>query len=398
MPGMLERLFTPWRLLGVIAVLAVIATLVERPSSAVASDYRLTTYAHDPTGARGMHETLERLDLRVRRRTEGFRGVLDTGAVYVVLDPPIDLTRGEVAVLLDAVSRGAGLIVAATGRSRLTDSLDIRSVFDDLRFAPRLALIDTLWAVPDEVQGRPLAPWPRSFLTFQSPPGPDTVTLVAARGVARGGRRVPVVLGMRHGRGRVAVIADPGFLRNDVLRHTRGPVLFVRLLEWVRPAPAAPLIFDEYHQGFGTHANLVAAIAHYLAGTSSGRALAQLAAAGLVLLIAHGARPLPPRAAPRAERRSALEHVDALARAYQRAGAAGTVARRLIRGLRRRHALGVTGGDDARYLRALRGRRPSLAADVAVLEDALAGGPPAGRPEAVADAITRVDLALASIR
>lgn len=394
MAGTLERLLTPSRLALIIVALSVAALLVERPMPGIASGYRLTTYAYDANGARGLHEILERLELPVRRRSEGFRSTLRSNATYVLLDPPLDVTRGEVATLLDAVERGAGLIVAATGPSRLTDSLDVRSVFDDLRYAPQLTLIDSAWRVPREGGGTLLPAWPRSFLTFQSPPGSDTVTFVAATSRSRaGGRPLPVVMGLRHGRGRIVVIADPGFLRNDVLRYSRGAVLFVRLIEWVRPTPGAAVVFDEYHQGFGTHANILAASVDFLTGTPIGRALAQLAIAGLVLIVAIGARPIAPDPVIQLQRRSPLEHVGALARAYQRAGAAGTAARRLIHGLRRRHPLAVTRGDDSLYLRTLRARRPALASDITVLEAAI-GGAATPRLDRVADAVRRVDLAL----
>src|SRR3954465_4308284 len=96
------------------------------------------------------------------------------------------------------------------------------------------------------------------------------------------------------------------------------------------------LVFDEYHQGFGTHPGTLRAIVVYLARSSSGHVLLQGMLAGLVLLLALGPRPLPPHEIERVERRSPLEHVGALAQAYARVGGTRAATTRLLHGVRRR--------------------------------------------------------------
>ena len=76
------------------------------------------------------------------------------------------------------------------------------------------------------------------------------------------------------------------------------------------------IVFDEYHHGFGTHANTRAVTVRALTRTGAGRTVLQLALAGLLLLLALGVRPVKPQPRHSIERRSALEHVGALARAY----------------------------------------------------------------------------------
>jgi hypothetical protein len=94
--------------------------------------------------------------------------------------------------------------------------------------------------------------------------------------------------------------------------------------------------------------------------------------AALALLVVLGMRALPPSPRSRIERRSPMEHVGALARAYEQVGATRTVSRRLLRGLRRRHPLGARHGDeDEVFLDALRSRYPSLASDVELLRRAI---------------------------
>jgi hypothetical protein len=211
----------------------------------------------------------------------------------------------------------------------------------------------------------------------------------------------PAVVGLPLGRGRVVAVADPDLLRNDVLRVCRwnAGVLAVRALEWLGEPAGRRLVFDEYHHGYGSHADPLGATGRALVRTPPGRLALQLAAAGLVLLAAAGIRPVAPAARRPIERRSPLEHVGALARAYEQVGATRLAARRLVRGLRRRHGVGAQrlGGEgaggadaDASFLRQTAARRPALAEDVRRLERALAEG---AREDlaAVGEAAARID-------
>jgi len=165
-----------------------------------------------------------------------------------------------------------------------------------------------------------------------------------------------------------------------------------RALEYLAAGrgPGPALVFDEYHQGFGRHPSTVRAIGRALFGDPRGRVLAQALVAALVLLAALGARAVAPRPTARMARRSPLEHVGALARAYSQIGATRLATRRLVHGIRRRHgAWGTAAGgtpragggsgaeSDEEFLAALAARRPALAEDAALLADSLrtAGSP-----------------------
>ena len=174
----------------------------------------------------------------------------------------------------------------------------------------------------------------------------------------------PAVLGIPFGAGRIVVLADPGIVRNSLLSQHELVILPQRLLEWTAPSMAAPVIFDEYHHGLGNHGSAIRAIRGALFATPAGRAGVQLLLAGLVLLLALGARPIGARARMRLERRSPLEHVGALSRAYMQKGATRLAARRLVRGIRRRHGGAARSGDDEAYLRRLAERHPALAPSV----------------------------------
>jgi hypothetical protein len=136
----------------------------------------------------------------------------------------------------------------------------------------------------------------------------------------------------------------------------------------------------------------------YLAGTPSGHAVLQLCASGLLLLLAAAPRVLPPRVDRRVERRSPLEHVDALARAYLQVGATRTATLRLVRGLRRRVDRGMARGRaadrDESFLARVAETKPALAADVALLRNALSTSVTQAEFREVGNAIGRIEAAL----
>lgn len=392
-PTAVDRVFSPWVMLGAFALAMIAFAIFEGDKPSEQSLNRLTTYAYDANGARGLYEVLEKLDRPVDRRIEGFRSQLDSMRVYAVLDPAIEPTAAEIHSLLNAVRRGAGLVVAISRGSRLGDSLGVNASANNLNFSLPLTLIDSTWAVPDSIATR--VAWPRAALVFRHPPRGDTTTIVAA---VRGGkgrqRRLPIVLGTTLGLGKVVLIADPTFLRNDLLRHGNYGILAARIVDWASPSPNAPVVFDEYHQGFGTHANLIGAATRFLTVTPEGRTVLQIVIASLIVLVAASIRPLQPREVERSERRSALEHVDALAAAYQRAGATPAAVKRLVRGLRRRHPTAGPGGDLRAFLEAARARRPAVAPDTLRVAEAMDHRQAAHTVAPIAQAIDRIDTAL----
>jgi hypothetical protein len=221
------------------------------------------------------------------------------------------------------------------------------------------------------------------------------------------GHELPAVIGFPLERGRVVVAADPDLLRNDVLRVCRwgADVAAVRMLEYAsEDAPGGGrrerLVFDEYHQGYGEQPGTVRGIVTYLRRTASGHLVLQWAAAALLLLFAMGPRLLPPRAVERIERRSPLEHVDALARAYRAVGATQTATLRLVHGVRRR-VDGSLGGrsavttDDA-FLTWAHERVPARSSDIELVRQALARPVPRRQLEDVGQALRRLESSLTS--
>jgi hypothetical protein len=129
-----------------------------------------------------------------------------------------------------------------------------------------------------------------------------------------------------------------------------------------------------------------------LFSTAWGRALLQLAAAGLLYLLVIGMRPIPPVSRARYERRSPLEHVGALSRAYEAIGATGLAVQRLVRGVRRRHPLGTSAPlSDTAYLALLRVRMPALGSDIDILTNALVNKPSAEQLVSAGAAIDHIE-------
>ena len=423
--GMRGALGRPVILLPLALVVIVVAILISPQQTSMDRLGPLTTYSTSPSGARGIYETLGRLGWRTERRKTPLMASLDTDAVYLVLDPPIALTHREGSALLDAVRRGAGLVFIVGNAGGVDDSLHIgrtengstvidradraqcpdRDVpvipmwFDDSVHLYHLVTIGPLLA-EDTVSFVRLRPalQPR-FVAPDSLAGPRRAR-VASRLTAIAGMGIPL------GRGRVLALSDPDMLRNDVIRvcHWGMGVADVGMLDWVSRGGRPTLVFDEFHQGFGDAGSVPRAAWAFLTRTPEGRLVAQGLIALGILLVGLGIRPIAPRAPRRIERRSPLEHVDALAQAYEAVGATRVATHRLVRGLRRRHETGAWlahaaashGGEtvDDRFLSAVASRYRDMAPDVSRVIAAEKQHVSAADLLVVAHAIDRIDRAL----
>lgn len=431
-----------------VAVLVVQAVIEAEDTSVV-----LSSYSTKEGGARGLYETASRLGWPVARRTRPLRGQLDTGVVWIALAPAIPPTSGEVHALLEAVRGGAGLLVALTpGESPLADSLGIsarrastplaivgehvdwdedvdeepeavaspgetfepgempldsadpRAALEDR--TPSSATLDTVLAVAATAAARDDSGYIRyapaysgevyAHLRTTSPWPEDTVVFLAAERLSGAmNLPLPVAVGVALGRGRVVAVAEPRIFMNDILRDDAG-VLPVRMLEWLSPSGERTLVFDEFHHGYGPHPSLGRAVGRFLGETTVGRTTVQLLLAAALLVLALGARPIAPVAPERIERRSPLEHVGALARAYEEVGASRLAARRLARGIRRRRSALGRAGSDADFLRDIAQRHPAVAGDVKLVIDAMNAPYPPERFARLAPALARIERTIAT--
>jgi hypothetical protein len=367
-----------------VLVAILVITAILSPAGEDSLGRELSTRSRAIDGAHGLRAVLSGLGWHTSERLTPYAGALDTGATYVMLATPLDPSAHEIHTLLEAVRKGANAIVVPERGSAVADSVGVQT--SRRTFIPLFPTSDSLFGSTDRVDsvreafGELSA---RSFHAYlEGTPPSDSDSVGAWPPLARELLYVdrkdikPEIAILPVGRGQVVAIADPAFLRNDVLRKTAGAVLAVRILEIVDSTRRSPIVFDEYHQGYGEQTSMASVLRDALFGTAWGRAILQLAGAALLYLLVIGVRPIAPGSRTRYERRSPLEHVGALSRAYEAIDATGLAVQRLIRGVRRRHPLGTTPqlGDDA-YLALLRARMPALGKDIDILTHALASKP-----------------------
>jgi hypothetical protein len=398
---MAERRGTRWlrpRYIFAVAALVMIATFLFTPAGEVgAYSSAITTFSARPYGARGVYEVSERLGWPVERRITSFDTTLDARATYLVLAPPVALTAVEVGELMRAVRSGASALVSPDAGTPLADTLGVH----------RSKLIAFGAAVvgggdsTDEraAQAKAISAAAAEAGMFDFALDTDSTTKWSATTMVRvehDGTEMPAMMSLRVGSGEVVVLADPGYFRNLNARGGASTLFAVRTFEWLDPSRDRPLVFDEYHQGFGERESMPGAIRDALLHTAPGRAFVQLVIAALILLLVHGVRPIAPVKRRSIERRSPLEHVGALARAYQQVEATRTSTQRLLRGLRRRRPLGATRAlDDESYLSLVSSRKPELAAEVDRIRAALARPLPASEWVTVGAAIDHIERTIA---
>lgn len=410
-----ERRPVPWFLRPAVALplilvfIVLVALLTPEAVTGRNGDPRLTTYSTASLGAQGLYDLAGRLGWRVARRRTPAPAPDDTLSIQAVLNPPQPLSAIETHALLDDVRRGGALLYVFEGGGPLADSLHVR-IGPGMTYHERLDAADSASAarcpanasrgLPLWFGGRPLL----EAIRWLRPPPADTVVFATVSNAAARAPR-PAAVGFPYGRGRVVVVADPDLLRNDVIRvcEWNADVVAVRMLEYLSARDGgrrSRLVFDEYHQGYGLHPGTIRAITAYLGRTASGHVLAQLALAGVVLLLAVGPRSLPPRDEGRIQRRSPLEHVDALARAYAQVGATRTAVLRLLHGVRRRlRRLGrdLAGAPDGVFLDHAERETPALAGDVALVRRALEMPLPRADFENVGRALRRIESSLSTL-
>jgi hypothetical protein len=388
-------LLTPWFVLGLLVVVIVFGVLIT-PVQPIGYSYpRLTTHAAADGGALALYLAADKLGWDVERQERPMRRGADSNAVYAVLAPPEPLTSSDVSALLGAVARGGGLLAVLNRNSSLGDSLGVNVDYRTSAEGPVALAGPLARARPDLAVRRTdddaedlrdldrdhVMPEAAIVLEFDRPqrgitrlltlPGTVDSSAIETRDPADTTSAASVAVSFGWGRGRVVVVSDPAILRNADLEESYAGIMAIRLLEHATPAGIDRLVFDEYHFGYGQRSTFFGLIGHALFGTPAGRLTLQVAAAALILLLAFAPRAIKPLPRPTIERRSPLEHVGALARAYEQVDATQTAMRRLVRGVRRRHTpLGSSTPDEA-YLEGLAQRHPAIAGDVEAVLQAL---------------------------
>lgn len=403
-------------LIGVLLIVIASALLTPQPvEQGREGDQRLSSRLAGAQGARLLYELTDRLGWSVLQRDSAALPVDGRGrTIHAVLSPTMPMTARETHHLLERVRGGDALLYVLTSEAgSMEDSLRVRTAASGSLVVPAPVLRGARECGKGRDGAVPLWwDWEAELfqLRWRGPQPPGLTVFARVRTVelrrrrSTGGTLPATAAGFPYGKGRIVLVADPDLLRNDVVRVCayRADLVAVRALEYLsRRDAGAPqrdlIVFDEYHHGFGTRPGTFRAIALYLSRTPSGHLLAQLVAAGLLWLLAAGPRTLVPPDPVRVERRSPLEHVGALAVAYEQVNATRTVTSRLVRGLRHRvqHASRVarTHSDDD-FLSFVTTRSPARAGDVALVRRALATPIPRREFAAVGEAIHRIESSL----
>jgi hypothetical protein len=318
----------------------------------------------------------------------------DPAPIQVLVDAGI--SDGEAGQLLDFVRRGGALIVAGSN-GPIQDSLGMVP-------QPSAMYVEDDYSPNCERRGTWQSELTKTSLTtsisWSRPLPPDTIgygNVVIRRRDARE-RRARSAMGWSYGDGRIVVIADEGFVTNDVIRRCElgTDVAFVRMIEFLsRGERGVRVAFDEYHHGYGVRGGSFTAMRMYLSGTRSGRMLVQIGIAGMLLLLAAAPRPLAPRDPTHVARRSPLEHADALAHAYASVNATRTTIARLLAGVRRRSRGRSRARDaDAAFLAAAASMSPSAAKAVEVVANGLERPMPSRQLPDVAAALDTIEREL----
>ena len=375
---------TPARVLAVFGCVLIVF-MIFGPQPENDTSVMFSSYSAGARGSRALYDALARLGFPVRRNDGPIATRPDSGSAYVLLQPSQPLTASERALLLRGVEHGAVLVFTA-GDEALADSLH----FEVAPVGGYFTLDHT--TVPggnpaardtDGVAGIMVrAPIPISAIvgsdSASTTPGEAFLWLTprvrSAEPVTNAPERstelAAVVRGHRFGNGYAVAIASSDIMMNQAMRDPRPVIAIVHALQTGcsgtrGTAGCSSVVFDEYHHGFGHHADVIAAITHALTDTAPGRMTLELLAAALVLLLAYAVRPIAPRPLATVSRRSPLEHVGALAHAYAQIDSRRLGTRRLVRGLRRRHSLGIPMSvPDNVYLAAMRTRLPAVAPSV----------------------------------
>lgn len=368
----------PVQILSVVAVLLILFIIFapQEPSD-VGTMY--SSYAAGAGGTRALYEVLGKVGFTVERNEKPLNSEPDTTSTYVLINPAQPLTVLEQAALLNAVRHGA-ILVFTIDDDALADSLGFEAVSPTGGFYTMSRMVVAGENPPEQTNQDPRAVFQTAFpitAVVASRQRNDNQTFLWLRPEknSKGARldsaqQSALVIGHRVGSGYAIGIAPASIVMNQSVREPRVAIAIVRGIQFASVTLGAQsrsdkVVFDEYHHGFGTHADMVAAVEHALIGTTLGRMTVELIVAALVLLLAYAVRPLAPVAVSPVSRRSPLEHVGALAYAYSQVNAHALGSNRLVRGLRRRHSLGIPRSlPDSEYLSMLRARIPAVSADV----------------------------------
>jgi hypothetical protein len=300
------------------------------------ADIRRSTFLNGPLGAGAYAEALDRLGVRVdrfRRPVASLPGAIPSGALVAFLDPDRDLDSREGAAI---AGLRADLLLAGVGAEWAIRCLGYEV---EPRGRDSVRMLPPAGGEPMPRARAVLVP--RGARTATDSSGAADAAAVsctapAARAVdtllrTSAGRPVAIRAALDDGR-TVTLVADGRLFANRALRSSgAGPFALGLVVPRYRR-----LLVDEYHHGYDATGSLAGATMEWTLHSPWGWAVLQLAAVGVLALVASGVRFGPVRAGIERRRRSPLEHVRALATALAAARGHDVAVGLLVQGLKRR--------------------------------------------------------------
>jgi hypothetical protein len=225
-----------------------------------------------------------------------------------------ELAEADAKALLRWVEAGNTLLYAGRHATPLHELLGVTLITDDTDTGddPRPAEVGDAGVYTDEVR-RIVVEGKDQLQTRRGLP----VWWVDGR---------PGAVLLKHGRGRVLLLADASPLTNQGLKRADNGVFLYRVV--LREARGGKVYFDEYHHGLRSGGGVWGYLAYHRAQWVLVPIVLLAGMAGWSLAVRLG----PAVAMPREARADAVDYASAVARIYQRAGARRLPARALVGG------------------------------------------------------------------
>jgi hypothetical protein len=400
----------------VATAIILVALLTPEDTGGRTGDPRLSSRSTQPQGASALYELAGRLGWKTTQRLADTISLGDTASVHLLLDPPIAPSATETHQILGRVRRGAGLVFVLGG-GPLADSLGLGSQVPAagsvIGAAQILVGSSGTLAVDDTSVRRPRRGWLSAGLPFW--PDRQTHSRASVEGSSADGSRTLATVRTVSGIAGNEVPAVIGFPL-DVAEWSSQPIrtsceTMLRVCRWGADVAAVRML--EYASadapGGGRRQRFVfddiirlrrtAAPSAAFHVPRADRIRARRSAIGGRRTAAVRRRPTAPSAASRGrlERRSPLEHVDALAartaRSVRPDGHDASGSRRQAPGrsfVRRAERV-----DDRRRLLAwARERVPARSDDIDLVRQALERPVPRRQLEDVGQALRRLETSL----
>jgi hypothetical protein len=247
-------------------------------------------------------------------RARGLLILVEPEGTTLLPGQPVDLPEADVRSLLKWVEEGNTLLACGRHMNSLHRQLHATIVMDDQAWEDESLQEATLGEAGRYTENL-------GHLIVQ---GNDSVEASAGLPLWWVGDRTGAVL-LRHGKGRVLLVADPSLLTLPGLRRGDNVLLTVNVV--TLHVQDRRVYFDEYHHGLRSGGGFWGYLRYHDDQWTLGAVLLVAAMAGWSAAVRLG-KPVP---RPRESRADAVDYASAVARIYQRAGASRLLAQALAR-------------------------------------------------------------------